>query len=168
QLDEPGLPGGLAGTVPTASGFGRLRAVEPHVVEESLQSFPDPIVHCCAPGVPFGVLRHVRGISLDVSLLRRRSEDAIGEAVEAGVTLLLGVVPGRDTRLPDAGVVAKPALELWRRLGFAPGDLADKVVLTPACGLAGASPRYARAALAACEKAATVLRDDPASGLQSG
>ncbi|MEV1175960.1 methionine synthase, partial [Nonomuraea sp. NPDC049784] len=52
--------------------------------------------------------------------------------------------------------------------GFAPDRLAEQVVLTPSCGLAGASPRYARAALAACRKAAQVLRDDPESGLQGG
>lgn len=170
QLDEPGLPGVLAGTVPTASGFGRLAAVEEWRVEESLRLFPDAVVHCCAPSVPFALLRRagVRGISVDASLLRRRDEDAVGEAVEAGVTLFLGVVPGRDTRLPDAGVVAKPALELWRRLGFDPESLSGRAVLTPACGLAGASPGYAKAALAACRKAARVLRDDPASGMQGG
>nr|WP_055505459.1 methionine synthase [Nonomuraea pusilla] len=170
QLDEPGLPGVLAGTVPTASGFGRLAAVEEWRVEESLRLFPDAVVHCCAPSVPFALLRRagVRGISVDASLLRRRDEDAVGEAVEAGVTLFLGVVPGRDTRLPDAGVVAKPALELWRRLGFDPESLSGRAVLTPACGLAGASPGYAKAALTACRKAARVLRDDPASGMQGG
>ncbi|NRQ33515.1 methionine synthase [Nonomuraea sp. NN258] len=163
QLDEPGLPGVLAGTVPTASGFGRLAAVEEWRVEESLRLFDRPLVHCCARAVPFALLRRagVRGISLDASLLGRRDEDAVGECVEAGLTLLLGVVPGRDTRLPDVGVVAKPALELWRRLGFAPERLAGQVVLTPACGLAGASPAYARAALAACRKAAQVLKEDP-------
>ncbi|MEU0565775.1 methionine synthase [Nonomuraea sp. NPDC005983] len=170
QLDEPGLPGVLAGTVPTASGFGRLAAVEGSRVEESLGAFPAPVVHCCAPGVPFGLLRRggVRGVSVDSSLLRRRDEDGVGEAVEAGLLLFLGVVPATDARLLDTGVVAKPALELWRRLGFPPERLAEQMVLTPACGLAGASPRYARAALAAARKAARVLRDDPASGMQSG
>ncbi|KAB8193701.1 methionine synthase [Nonomuraea phyllanthi] len=163
QLDEPGLPGVLAGTVRTASGFGRLAAVEEWRAEEALRAFESPIVHCCAPSVPFALLRRagVRGISVDASLLRRRDEDAVGECVEAGLTFLLGVVPGTDTRLPDAGAIARPALDLWRRLGFAPDRLAGQVVLTPACGLAGASPAYARAALAACRKAAQVLRDDP-------
>ncbi len=173
QLDEPGLPGVLAGTVRTASGFGRLPAVEPAPAAERLKtvlraaesngSAPFPIVHCCAPGVPFEVLRTAgaRGVSLDAALLRRRDEDHIGEAVEAGIAFLLGVVPGTDTRLPDIGVVARPATELWRRLGFAPARLARQVVLTPACGLAGASPAYARAALATCAKAARVLREDP-------
>ncbi|MEV4565828.1 methionine synthase [Nonomuraea sp. NPDC049419] len=165
QLDEPGLPGVLAGTVPTASGFGRLAAVEEWRVEESLRSFEAAVVHCCAPGVPYALLRRagVRGVSVDASLMRRRDEDELGELFEAGMTLFMGVVPGRDTRLPDVGVVAKPAVELWRRLGFAADRLAGQVVLTPACGLAGASPAYARAALAACRKAAQVLRDDPAN-----
>jgi hypothetical protein len=166
QVDEPGLPGVLAGTVPTASGFGRLAAVEPHVVAERLRPVlatvgTFPIVHCCAPGVPYRVLREAgaRGVSLDAALLRRRDEDAIGETVEAGVAFFLGVVPGTDTRLADIGVVAKPALELWRRLGFAPATLARQVVLTPACGLAGASPAYARAALIKCRESAVVLRE---------
>jgi hypothetical protein len=196
QLDEPGLPGVLAGTVPTASGFGRLRAVEPVVVRERLATVLSavapsppspgtqawlegartdeaeseagsgvfPIVHCCAPGTPFELLRTAgaRGLSVDMSLVSHRDEDAIGEAIEAGTALFLGVVPGTDTRLPDVGVIAKPAIELWRRLGFDPTHLAGQVVLTPACGLAGASPRYARAALTACREAAKVLRDDPA------
>lgn len=173
QLDEPGLPGVLTGTVPTASGFGRLAAVEPWRVEESLKPFFDgvfPIVHCCAPAVPFKLLRRagVSGISLDASMLRRKDEDTIGEAIEAGVAFFLGVVPGTGKALPDVGVIAKPATDLWRRLGFAPDQLAAQVVMTPACGLAGATPDYAKAALAACRKAAEVLRDDPASGVQSG
>ncbi|MEV5325501.1 methionine synthase [Nonomuraea sp. NPDC052634] len=164
QLDEPGLPGVLAGTVPTASGFGRLPAVEEWRVEESLRHFESPVVHCCAPDVPFALLRRagVRGVSVDASLLRRRDEDELGELFEAGLTLFMGIVPGVDTRLPDIGVVAKPALELWRRLGFPADRLTEQVVLTPACGLAGASPAYARQALGACTKAAQVLRDDPA------
>ncbi|GII61946.1 hypothetical protein Skr01_20310 [Sphaerisporangium krabiense] len=167
QLEEPGLPGALAGTVPTASGFGRLAAVEPPIAAERLRAVLPPevftVVHCCAPEVPFDVLRSagVRGVSLDAGLLRRRDEDKIGEAIDRGTALFLGVVPGTDSRLPDIGVVARPAVELWRRLGFAPAGLARQVVLTPSCGLAGASPGYARAALARCREAARVLREDP-------
>ncbi|MFF5208839.1 methionine synthase [Streptosporangium sp. NPDC000396] len=167
QLDEPGLPGVLSGTVPTASGFGRLPAVDAPIAADRLRSVLPAdaftIVHCCAPDVPFDVLRKagVRGVSLDASLLKRRDEDAIGEAIEARTAFFLGVVPGVDSRLPDVGVVARPAVKLWRRLGFSSATLAHQVVLTPACGLAGASPAYAKAALAKCREAARVLRDDP-------
>ncbi len=167
QVDEPGLPGVLAGTVPTASGFSRLAAVEGPLAAarlgQVLAAAEFPIVHCCAPSVPFEVIRTAgaKGISLDAALLRRRDEDALGAAIEAGTAFFLGVVPGTDSRLPDVGVVAKPALELWRRLGFRPEGLAQQVVLTPACGLAGASPAYAKAALAKCRESARVLREDP-------
>jgi hypothetical protein len=166
QLDEPGLPGVLTGTVPTASGFGRLRAVDPQVARDRLREVLSGhfgVVHCCAPDVPFEVIRTAgaRGLSLDASLLRRRDEEQIGEIIEAGVAFFLGVVPGVDTRLPDKGAVARPAIELWRRLGFPVERLASQVVLTPRCGLAGASPAYARAALARCREAAQVLREDP-------
>jgi hypothetical protein len=50
---------------------------------------------------------------------------------------------------------------MWRRLGFPPGRLAEQVVVTPYCGLAGASPAYARRALAHCREVAQVLRDKP-------
>src|SRR5690606_19845791 len=102
-----------------------------------------------------------RGISCDASLLRRQDEDPIGEAIEKGVAFFLGVVPGTDSRLPDIGVVATPAVRLLRRLGFPPARLATQVVLTPVSGLAGASPAYAKDALATCRKAARVLREDP-------
>jgi methionine synthase II (cobalamin-independent) len=50
---------------------------------------------------------------------------------------------------------------LWRRLGLHPGLLAEAVTVTPACGLAGASPAYARRALAHCVRAARSLADNP-------
>nr|BFE83064.1 hypothetical protein GCM10020093_056650 [Planobispora longispora] len=77
------------------------------------------------------------------------------------MAFFLGVVPGVDAALPDVGVVARPAVELWRRMGFSPATLASQVVLTPSCGLAGASPAYAQAALSRCRRAALVLREDP-------
>lgn len=59
----------------------------------------------------------------------------------------------------DRAVVAQVA-GLWRRLGLPPAWCAERVVLTPACGLAGASPAYARAALARCVRAARALREE--------
>ncbi|CAM5242318.1 Methionine synthase OS=Streptomyces tendae OX=1932 GN=GUR47_36495 PE=4 SV=1 [Streptomyces tendae] len=50
---------------------------------------------------------------------------------------------------------------LWRRLGLRPELLAEAVTVTPACGLAGASPDYARRALAHCVRAARSLADNP-------
>jgi methionine synthase II (cobalamin-independent) len=164
QLDEPGLPGVLAGAVPTASGFSRLRAVEAPVAEAGLRRVIEaadafPIVHCCAPRTPYGLLRAAgaKAISVDASLIR--DEDAVGEAVEAGTGFLMGVVPGTDTRLPSPQESVAPVRELWRRLGFTPRSLAETVVVTPVCGLAGATPVYARAALRHCREAARILQE---------
>lgn len=166
QLDEPGLPGVLAGTVPTASGFSRLAAVEAPIAEDGLRRVIDAagtfsIVHCCAPRTPYRLLRSAgaKAISVDAALLRRQDEDAIGEAVEAGTGFLLGVVPGTDTALPKPAASLTRVQELWRRLGFSPKTLAAGVAVTPACGLAGASPAYARTALKHCREAARILRE---------
>jgi methionine synthase II (cobalamin-independent) len=164
QLDEPSLPRVLDGTVPTASGFSRVRTVEAPAAEDALRRVIGatdafPIVHCCAPRTPYGLLRAAgaKAISVDASSIR--DEDAIGEAVEAGTGFLMGVIPGTDARLPDPRRSVAPVQELWRRLGFAPRDLARAVVVTPACGLAGATPAYARAALRHCREAGRILRE---------
>src|SRR5581483_985734 len=122
-----------------------------------------PLVHCCARDVPYGLLRAAgaKAISVDASLIPARHDEAVGEAIDAGIGLLLGVVPGADAALLDLRATARPVRELWRRLGFAAKTLPEQVVLTPACGLAGASPGYVRAALARCREAARMLSEAP-------
>ncbi|MFG1999205.1 methionine synthase [Spirillospora sp. NPDC048911] len=168
QIDEPGLPAALAGTVPTASGFSRLRAIEAPIAEEGLRQIIEasdafPIVHCCAPNVPYGLLRGAgaKAISADLSLVPKRDDDAVGETIDAGVGLLLGVVPGTDVPLPRLQATAAPVRELWRRLGFPIARLGEQVVITPSCGLAGASPAYVRAALKRCRETARTLHEAP-------
>jgi methionine synthase II (cobalamin-independent) len=164
QLDEPSLPGVLDGSVPTASGFSRIRSVEAPHAEERLRQVIEaagvfPIVHCCASRVPYALLRAAgaKAISVDASLIR--DEDAIGEAVEAGTGFLMGIVPGRDTRLPAPAKSVTPVRTLWHRLGLSPRTLAASVVLTPVCGLSGATPAYARGALKHCREAGRILRE---------
>ncbi|WP_323055241.1 MULTISPECIES: methionine synthase [Streptomyces] len=172
QLDEPSLTAVLTGRVPTASGYRTHAAVDRAVVRDALAELvraagdAPVVVHCCAPGVPFALLRRagVAGVSFDAALLTEGEDEAIGEAVEGGTALFAGVVPGTE---PDGAALSDPAgsvmgvRSLWRRLGLSPALLAESVVVTPACGLAGASPAYARAALAHCVRAARSLADDP-------
>lgn len=168
QLDEPSLTAVLGGAVRTASGYRTYRAVDRAVVEGTLRDLVDAagvpvVVHSCAPGVPFALLRRtgVAGISFDFELLTERDWDAFGEAAEAGTALFAGVVPGKDAPLSDPAGSVRGVRELWRRLGLAPGALGSSVAVTPSCGLAGASPAYARAALGHCAKAARSLVDNP-------
>ncbi|MCY0933554.1 methionine synthase [Streptomyces sp. H34-S4] len=168
QYDEPSLTSVLLGRVRSASGYRTYRAVDRQVVEGTLRELfavhdGEVIVHSCAPEVPFGLLRRagVSGVSFDFSLLTEREDDAIGEAVESGTKLFAGVVPGTDGPLSDPGGSVMGVRKLWRRLGLAPGTLAESVVVTPSCGLAGASPAYARAVQAHCVRAARSLADNP-------
>ncbi|MEV6653248.1 methionine synthase [Streptomyces sp. NPDC051219] len=169
QLDEPSLVAVLSGRVGTASGYRTYRAVDRQVVEATLRevigaSEGGPVVvHSCAPDVPFALLRRagVAGVSFDFGVLTERDEEAVGEAVEGGTKLFAGIVPGTDSPLSDPAGSVMGVRTLWRRLGLSPGTLAESLVITPTCGLAGASPAYARAALAHCVRAARSLADNP-------
>lgn len=169
QLDEPSLIAVLRGQVKSASGYRTHRAVDRQIVEAGLRDVAGVhgdgpvVVHSCAPDVPFALLRRAgaTAISFDFSLLTERDDDAIGEAVEAGTRLFTGVVPGTDGRLSDPAGSVMGVRTLWRRLGLSPGLLAEAVTVTPSCGLAGASPEYARKALAHCVQAARSLADNP-------
>jgi methionine synthase II (cobalamin-independent) len=166
QLDEPALPAVLEGSVPTASGLSRLAAVEADAARERLAQVLASIravtvVHCCATTVPFGIIKAAGadGVAFDLSLLRRGEEDGVAESAEAGMGLLIGAVPA----LPDAGPGGRPrdtaerVIRLWRRLGLPSATCGEQAVITPACGLAGATPAQARAALARCREAARIL-----------
>ncbi|MGH3256438.1 MAG: methionine synthase [Streptosporangiaceae bacterium] len=100
QFDEPALPAVAAGAVPNASGLSRLAPVEADTLQERLgqvlASIPGyTVVHCCAPTVPFGIIRlaGAEAAAFDLSQLRRGEEDGVAEAAEAGLGLLIGAVP---------------------------------------------------------------------------
>jgi Cobalamin-independent synthase, Catalytic domain len=177
QLDEPSLPTVIAGGVPTASGLNRLPAPETASAEAGLRSVISAaqtvsVVHCCAMSVPFGIIKGsgADGVAFDLSLLRREEEDALAEVVEDGLGIFAGIIPaipGSGQALAAAKAAAR-VTELWGRMGWPAGGcdggsaagrdrVAGQVVLTPACGLAGATPGYARAALARCREAARLL-----------
>lgn len=171
QLDEPSLPAVLSARIPTSSGFATLRAPQPQLVGEHLRRVLQvgdgaevpTVVHCCASHPPVALLLQAgaRHLSLDATLLTESADDALGEAVERGCGLLLGCVPSTDAPLAPVDEVLAPVRRLWCRLGLAAEALPATVVLTPTCGLAGASQAYARQALQACVRAATALREEP-------
>lgn len=173
QIDEPSLPGVLAGSVPTASGLRRIPAVEAQDAEAGLGSVltavhAPALIHCCGSRVPFGMLASAgaRAVSFDLGLLRREQEDSIGEIAEAGLGLAVGAVraashedslAGGNGHPPGARDVGETVIALWGRIGLAPGRLTEQVVITPACGLAGTSPGRARAVLTRCQEAARLI-----------
>ena len=174
QLDEPALPAVLRAGVPTASGFGRLRAPTPQRVREVLASVlavaEQTVVHCCGehPPVELMTTAGAGAVSVDATLLTPQEDEAIGLAVEQGRGLLLGTVPAVPHGPPaaagpglDLAALSEPVRLLWRRLGFEHDRLPATVVVTPTCGLAGATPAHARAALTACAEIARRLGEQP-------
>jgi methionine synthase II (cobalamin-independent) len=147
------------------SGFGKLAAVDAPVVEQELAAtvaaLAVPVVlHCCASRAPLDLLRAAgaAAVSFDHGLVQ--DLDAVGTAVEAGTHLLLGIVPGTDATLPAPKATASRVRAWWNELGFPAEQLAAAVTLTPSCGLAGATPGYARSAMAHVREAAKYLRQE--------
>jgi methionine synthase II (cobalamin-independent) len=183
QFDEPALPAVAGGEVPTASGLSRIAPVEADVLRERLAQViastgKYTVVHSCSTAVPFGIIRAAGAgaLSFDLSQLRRGEEDAVAEAAEAGLGLLTGVMPAvpapagpgpagpTGTAAPgdgsdEARQAAERVIRLWRRLGLPLETCPEQAVITPACGLAGASPAQARAALTRCREAGSMLAE---------
>jgi methionine synthase II (cobalamin-independent) len=172
QLDEPSLPAALAGHLPTASGFDVLPAVEGQVALEVLRTVLTSVggdgvrvgVHCCAPDVPIRLLTEagVAFLGLDISLLRARDDDPLGEAIDAGVGILLGAVPALldDNRMSDVGRTVEAVRSLWRRVGFGADRMREVAAVTPTCGLAGAGGPGARLAMRLCRETAKALSEE--------
>ena len=165
QVDEPALAAVMSAGVPTASGFGRHRTVHPPeasaalgwVLDAITGAGAEPWVHACAPGTPLDLLRGAgaHGIAVDLDQVGAAGHDQLAEALEAGGTVALGVVPTLEPGTPPTdGEVAERVLRWFDMLGIDPGDLPGEVVLTPACGLAGATPAWARRALETGRRAA--------------
>ena len=164
QVDEPGLPAVLEGRLPTQSGYGRLRAIDRGEVRDGLRTVIDAleghrtVIHCCAGEVPVTLLREsgTDGISLDTSLVDGPGWDQLAETIEAGVTLWAGAVPtsGRT----EWRAARDRLVGAWHRIGLPEAALGD-VVVTPACGLAGAPPSSAVATLRTTRDLAAALTD---------
>lgn len=173
QLDEPGLPAVLAGSLPTPSKYGTVAAVpEPEAQEllrEVVTSLPVPVVvHCCAARPPVRLVAGtgVAGVGLDATGFSGKVDvallDALGETWDAGTPLLLGLVPAlAPARRVTARDLARPAFDLADRLGFDRVRLARLAVPTPSCGLAGASPDWARRAMRLARELGEMFADPP-------
>ena len=154
QVDEPSLPAVAAGAVPTPGGFFRHRAVDlPEIAANLAFLTAEPVrrglevstvVHCCAPGLPIAEMIGTghRGagfgaVSMDAELLRHSDLDALAAGLAGGAGLYLGVLPTSvPDQVMDVDEIRVRTLRLLERLSV-DRTIAARVVLTPACGLAG-------------------------------
>lgn len=124
----------------------------------------DVALHSCAEGLPWPLLQRssIAAVSVDIATLTPADLDGIGEFLESGRTVLLGAVPSIQptTRLGTEHVAASVA-SVTDRLGFARVVLKDRIGVTPACGLAAATPAWARGAIELSQRVADALAEDP-------
>ena len=168
QVDEPAITAVLSGSVPTASGFGRHRTVHAPEASQTLgwvldairDAGADPWVHSCAAGAPLDLLRGAgaEGLCVDQTQLSARDLDELAGALDVGQTVALGVVPSTDpATAPTDTEVTEGVLRWLDMLGLDPEQVGDRLVLTPACGLAGASPDWTRRSLTLLRECAAHL-----------
>ena len=158
QVDEPALPAVMAAQIPTASGFSRHRSVDPPAASPALEwvfaaireSGAVPVAHCCAAGAPVSLLLDAgaEGISVDLDTLTLAAYDELGEAMERQKQVFLGAVPSTDPGTwPGDRQLTERLSRLFDMLGLDPEKAGERLVVTPSCGLAGASPSWARRSL---------------------
>jgi methionine synthase II (cobalamin-independent) len=151
--------------VPTESGFSAYRPVEDATATTALRGVVDRVgapvaFHCCANGLPVELFVAAGAAALSLDPDQVVGFDPLGEALDAGVALLAGVAPATGERPPPSKELAARVRRTWDELGFPADRLAAQVVVTPACGLAGATPAYARGVLTACREAGQRLREE--------
>jgi len=148
QVDEPSLPAVLEGSLPTASGYGRVRAVDPQVVAEGLRRVlaaadGPTVVHSCHPRAPLPLLRATgaTAVSVDLTAASPARWESVAATLEDGIEVYAGVLA------TDGSATARTAratvVDGMERAGLDAAAL-RRVVVTPTCGLAGLTAEGAR------------------------
>lgn len=169
QFDEPLLAAALEGRLTGVTSLTPVHAVDEGeaigLLDECVAAVEAPVVvHSCASGIPWNLLQRslIDAISVDVTALAAADLDGVGEFVDSGRTMLLGMVPSTapDTR-PSVEEIAEAAVSLTDRLGFARSVLRERIGISPTCGLVGATVEWARTAIGLAQKAADAFAVDP-------
>jgi len=173
QWDEPLLGAIRSGAVRTASGLRRLPAWGGQEVIGHLRPLADRVVaggldpartlvHSCSPsiGIDDLVAAGIGGVGVDVDTLTATDLDAIAGLLEGGRALHLGVAPTAVAdALPTVDALARRALRVLQPLELGP-VIAERLVLTPACGLAGWTERPATVLLRRLGSAAAIVGEE--------
>jgi methionine synthase II (cobalamin-independent) len=169
QFDEPSLPAALAGRLPGVTSLTPVHPIDESVAIGLLDECvarvgAEVALHICAAGLPWKALQRssIHALSVDVSTLTAADLDGVGDFVDSGRTVMLGVVPTTaPAARPTVEEIAKAAVAVTDRLGFARSVLRERIGITPACGLAAATPAWARTAVELAQKAADGFAEDP-------
>jgi len=171
QFDEPLLTVALAGRLTGVTALSTVHAVDEtrfiSLLDECVAAAGgEAILHSCAADLPWKALRRstISAVSLDIDTLSAVDLDGLGEFVDSGRTVVLGVVPAlAPARVPSVEELAAAAVAVTDRLGFARAVLRDRIGTSPACGLAGATDAWARSAIGLAQRVAEVMASEPES-----
>jgi methionine synthase II (cobalamin-independent) len=169
QFDEPSLPAAVEGRLTGVTSLTPVHPIDESIAIGLLDGCAalvggEVALHSCAAGLPWKALQRsaVDAVSVDVATLTAADLDGIGDFIDSGRTVLLGVIPASaPTVRPSVEEVAKAAAVVTDRLGFARSALRERIGITPACGLAGTTQQWARTAIELAQKAADAFADDP-------
>jgi methionine synthase II (cobalamin-independent) len=171
QVDEPMISRVIEGSVQPLTRFNVINPIPVQVLADQFDEFitvvdRPVILHDCSASVPWDLLARTRfaGVSVDLGQIRTSDLDGIGQLLDEGRDVILGAVPSTAPgTVPAAEQIAASCAELTDRIGLPRRVLAEHVVISPACGLAGAEQEWAKTALALCSTAAQGLLADPSS-----
>ena len=169
QFDEPSLPAALGGRLSGVTALSPVAALDEAVAVALFDTCvaavgADVVVHSCTRALPWNLLQRsaIDAVSVDAGTLVASDLDGIAAFVESGRTVMLGVVAvNAPQRRPSVEEVAAAVVAVTDRLGFERSALRDRIGVTPACGLAGATPEWARTAIGLAREAAEVFAADP-------
>ena len=171
QLDEPMIGAVIDGTLTPLTTLDPIRAIPAADVAQALTSVvqrvdrPAIIHNCAAPR--WDLIEKLPGMAhtVDVSgkkTLSAADLDGIGALIDRGDVLVAGTVPTDvEDRFLRAETVATGLAELMDRIGLNRKVLAENVIVTPVCGLAGVRSAYAKRTLEICAQAGEFISGDP-------
>ncbi|OMH27036.1 hypothetical protein BKD30_03860 [Tersicoccus phoenicis] len=188
RVDEPALDGVLAGTVPTASGYRTLRAVDRGEVRQVLRRVVEVVRDAGATAVvlavevgalPLSVARDVEadGLAVPATALAVTTPstvpDALGDYLDGGGAIVVELdTAAAGGNIRQVNDLAGQVLDPWRRLGLPAARLPQVTVTsrTPRTALTGTTasttapdagrlPTLLRRLVAAADALDTTARD---------
>jgi hypothetical protein len=171
QFDEPLLTVALAGRLTGVTSLSTVHPVDEtrfiSLLDECVSAVGgEAMLHSCAAELPWKALRRstISAVSLDAATVGSDDLDGLGEFVDSGRTVVLGLVPAvAPTRPPSVEELSAAAVAVTDRLGFPRAVLRDRIGISPACGLAGATNAWARSAIGLAQRVAEVMASEPES-----
>ncbi|MCV7176422.1 uroporphyrinogen decarboxylase/cobalamine-independent methonine synthase family protein [Mycolicibacterium sphagni] len=169
QYDEPLLAAALAGRLTGVSALNTVHPVDEAVAITLLdecvaRAGAEVLLHSCAAKLPWNIVQRslINAVSVDTSTLGDADFDGLGEFLDSGRAVVFGLVPtSAPAKRPSAEEIAAAAVAITDRIGFSRSSVRNRVGISPACGLAGATAAWARDAVGLCQRAGEAVADDP-------